>query len=610
MSDTQRLPNLYQLLGLNGLENKTEKISAAIKRAQAKVDALKSDAERTADAARLQKVVALGQKYLLSPALKSIYDAQWESIYGSAAAPNANSVAAPKVANQVARTVATQVTESVAASVATVASTSASATGASATSTNELSWDMSSLEALLPAADPHAPFQMAEYLRTSQVRDPLAAEADLRKLISLLGGELAPTNEPSVGQTISLHQLSTTADVNSQESLSSEGGVSLPRSTNPSAGAALAKRMRQKRQRALLLGGSLLAAAVAGLGLFSLYLNQPSTKATEPVAQVPPKQTRTAPAADESKEATIDKPAENAPPSITTGLIQPGENVKPLEIQATPLPKPDAMATPDKAAMEPMKPAAQPEPTKPEPTKPEPTKPEPTKPEPTKPEPTKPEPTKPEPTKPEPTPEPAKPATEPAKPEPEPAKPSAADVKLTNKEKKVWQDDMKRVRAGLSKLDPAASEQQLESLKPLCKTAEQQSQLATLQQAAGLIRKAREALVTGISGLESAQTFMVGNSTEVAFVEGDETRIIVRVAGGRKEYKLEAIPAGIAVTIMKMKPNVVDVNLEAAMGAYIMVQTKNNSGTTTQGKQLLEDAAGLGAISKELAQFYAEDYKL
>ncbi len=274
-------------------------------------------------------------------------------------------------------------------------------------------------------------------------------------------------------------------------------------------------------------------------------------------------------------------------PGLGSDLIQPGEDVKPLEIQARPM-KPDEMA-------------AMPDMAKPDMAKPDMAKPEAMKPDMAKPvEPTKPEPT----TKPaEPTPEPAAPqATKPAEPE--------ADAKLTPKEKKAWQEEMKRIRLGLSKLDPVASEKQITDATPLAKTAEQRSQLATLEQAVGLIRKAREAIVAGIGGLEGAQTFKVGKSTEVAFVEGDDTHLIVRLSGSRQEYRLDGIPPAMALAIMKLKPNVVDANLDAAMGVYIMVQPKKNSSLIKEGKELLEGAASAGAISKELSQFHEEDYSL
>ena len=589
MSDTQRLPNLYQLLGLTGPENNLERISASLKRAQAKVDALKGDAARAADAARLQKVIALGQKYLLSADLKANYDAQWHAIYGSApVAVDQSKVAKPSTATRAA----------VAAPQTVAASPTAVALADSTVATSELSWDMSSLDALLPTADPHAPFQMADYLRTSQVRDPLAAEADLRKLISLLGGEVAEASDGASAAPLATGQPQWHSGTDVQESASVDTGVSMPRSTGtPAAAVALAKRMRQKRQRAMLLGGTALTAAVGGLVLLSFYLNRPAPKVAQapavPIPTSPPPVTLPNEPAGASNNTETNQAATPTVNPNSTVLIQPGENVKPMEIQATPLPKPDAMAMADKPAAEPMKPET-PQPESPKPV-PEPAKPEPAKPDPAKPDSAKPDPAKPDPqaTKPEVT----KPAEMPA------------DVKLTDKEKKVWQDDMKRVRAGLSKLDPATSEQQIEALKALAKTGEQRTQLSTLEQAVGLVRKAREALVAGIGSLESGETFMVGNSTEVAFVEGDETRIIVRI-GGRKEYKLEAIPAAMGLVLMKMKPNVVDANLEAAMGAYIMVQTKKNNAATAQGKKLLEDAAAAGAISKELAQFHEEDYKL
>ncbi len=98
LSDTQRLPNLYQLLGLQGPESNREKIVAALKRAQAKVESLKADSARASDAARLQKVIALGQKYLLPAEQKAAYDAQWNVTYGSATKPTNAAVSAEVVA--------------------------------------------------------------------------------------------------------------------------------------------------------------------------------------------------------------------------------------------------------------------------------------------------------------------------------------------------------------------------------------------------------------------------------------------------------------------------------------------------------------------------------
>lgn len=599
MSEPQRLPNLYQLLGLGALESNRDKIAAAIGRAQTKAEALKADAARAADVARLQKVVALAQKYLLGPELKSSYDAQWKANYSSTVSAPATSQSTASAARANAPAVVAASTQSnprtSAKSSTASASPSASTGGTDHEPSSQLSWDMAALEALLPPADPHAPFQMADYLRTSQVRDPLAAEADLHKLISLLGGEVTASSQPVVSQTIGLQHLSdglhsTLSDGESAMSEPEmESGLSMPRSTNSVVAVGLAKRMRQKRQQAILFGGTVLMAGVGGLVLLGFYLNQPA-KPTPEVAQLPvPSRPKPPPAAVQPAEPTTENSQTVIQPPGSGGLIQPGGDSKPLEIQATPMTKPDAMAMPEKPA----------EPMKPEPPKPEPTKPEPPKPEPTKPEPPKPEPPKPE---------PAKPETEPAKPEAKPEEP--ADVKLNGKEKKQWQEQMKRARASLAKLDAAASENLLGELKPLAKNAQQRAQLTTLEQAVGLIRKAREAIVAGIGGLESAETFTVGTSTEVSFIEGDETRIIVRSLGGRQEHKLEAMPVGMGVALMKLKPNVIDANLDAAMGAYIMVQPKATAKTAEQGQKLLEEAAAVGAISKELAQFYKDDYKL
>lgn len=610
MSEPQRLPNLYQLLGLNGLESSRDKIAAAIQRAQAKAESLKADKSRAADVARLQKVVALGQKYLLSAALKSSYDVQWSATYGDESNADAQPVAA--------------------AALTSAPSTAKPAPAVSKPApekvADELSWDMAALEALLPQADPLAPFQMADYLRTSEVRDPLAAEADLRKLIALLGGEELPATQPAVSQPISMQPLSP-ASFAGPSSLESHGandqltipteatthesldtGIVMSRPASSTAAVALAKRMRQKKQRAMLMGGVGLLAAVGGLVVLGLYLNRPAQPGAE-VAQVPkprgqvPPVTKPDNAVASNPDTIVALPPNtqlpNTPPpnNQLSGLIQPGGDVKPLEIQA-PQMKPDA-AMPEKPA-EPMKPEAmKPDAAKPDAAKPDAPKPE--TPDPAKPDPAKPDPAKPDPAKPETAETPKPEAATDAKPE--------APVKLTEKEKKAWQEQMKRVRAALAKLDPASSEKQIAELTPQAKTAEQKSQLATLEQAVGFIRKAREAMVAGIGGLESAETLKVGN-TELAFVEGDETHVVFRNGGRRQEYRLDMMPAGIGTTLMRLEPNLVDAKLEAAIGVYIMVQAKAPGAKVAEGKKLLEDAAAAGAISKELAKFYEEDFKV
>ncbi len=154
---------------------------------------------------------------------------------------------------------------------------------------------MSELEALLPDADPLATFQMADYLRSSQVRDPMAAEADLQKLIALLGGEVAPVSQPMVSHPLSSPNGSLGIDAQGHEveSLAAEptaeptGEPAWPcRACNGAVTVGLAKRMRKKRQQAHFVWRYDSMAAVGGLVVLGLYLNQP-TKPSPAVAQLP-----------------------------------------------------------------------------------------------------------------------------------------------------------------------------------------------------------------------------------------------------------------------------------------------------------------------------------
>ncbi|MCC6509719.1 MAG: hypothetical protein IT423_11460 [Pirellulaceae bacterium] len=650
MSDmSQRLPNLYQLLGLKPLEADSQPIVTALKRVQAKLESLK---QRTAQSVpsdeqvRLQKVLALGQKYLLDPTRKVSYDRQWSSVYGTKPASGSDTTESHVVTQQV---VTQQVAAQPAASSKTpnkVSVDKAQVVSSSVAPTSEaqLYWDTSLLDPLLPDGDPHAPFDMSSYLRSSEVRDPLAAAADLQRLIALLGGEPMPTAAPvtnafntannintaSAITAATVTALSSEADVSGngvsgsevygshvtdESSASGAQGISLSgpsspvvgRVASPSASVSnLAKRMRQKQQRSLVIGGASLVGGLIALGLLAMFLMNGSRGQRPTVAQTTGNRPTTTTA--QLAQPPADQPAQTATKPNDSGfggLLQPGEGIAPLQIQAVPLDATDSGSAMPNAMpntipntmpgpMPSPLPNAMPE-TMPNSPAPVPTAPVPTTP-----------------TEPATAPQSPAPMTPPTTAPPTPAPQAnapAEDARLTNQDKQKWQAGMVAVRDSLGKLDIGEAETRLAELQATAKTNLQRTQHGRLLEVAGLVKTARDAIVGAIQGLDSAESFKVGGSTEAVFIEGDDTRLAVRVSGRQHAYPLAEIPVAIGSALIDLNMDVAHAKTMASKGAYIMLGPKNKL-LLPKGKQLLQEAAAAGAISSEVAQFYEDDYSL
>ncbi|MGN6547441.1 MAG: hypothetical protein ACTHK7_20480 [Aureliella sp.] len=581
MSDAAaRLPNLYQLLGLAPLESDSSKIAAAIKRLQKPEG--QDAAAGAAELQRSQKVVALAQKYLLDPQRKAAYDQQWKAVYQ--AGPTATQPAAAKTPpEKSAQTKSSPVKAAPAkAAVASVAT-------ASPVSPSSPAWDYTRLDALLPTGDPQAAFDMASFLRTGgESRDPLVAQADLDKLIALLSGAVGSAGESSAAVAPMVQPLEAGA-IASEEAggsgLSISPGPRRAESLAPSGG--LARRMRQRKQRALVFGGGALAAGLIGLVLLGVYLFSPkSDSADVEVARAASGKPAPKPTPMRGGLPKIDLAAAPALPDTQadgspagSGLPKPGEGALSLQVDVP-------MAAESKPEPKP-KPDPQP---KPEPeTKPGP-----------KPDP---EP-KPDP-KPEPNPEPKPEPTAEPKPEPVPA----ADPELTGQEKAAWQKGMTKARDLIGAHKFEAAEQQLADLKSAAKTSQQRGQLERLEQVLGLVKDFRQAMQHAIAGLGAAETFKIGKSTVASFVEGDDEKITVRVAGQRRSYPLEEAPVPLGLGLADLKLDVESPTTLACKGAYIVTH-ENNRMTLDQGKQMLQAAADAGAITPELAKFYEDDYSL
>lgn len=590
MSDkSSRLPNLYHLLGLQPLEAERAKIVAALDAVRHRIaNEVAMPQPTPEESAHLQKLVALGEKVLLEPQRKVAYDQEWKSAYASPAASCSNTP------------------------VATVPHVSASRVTAPR-------WDTGRLVELLPKGDPHATFDMAAFLRSAESRDPAAAEADIQTLIGLLDGDATAANSTASAPSFPMQP-------GLIEALPIDGQPSSPRSPLPRRGGSQAlgghpQRMRKKKQRSLIVGGLSFASALGGLVLLRIYLSRPTT--IENHAQAPVAISGTKPVLKSSS------PVESSMPSdarriavksavVGSGLPQPGTTTA-LDIQAQPL---DSSAARMSAMTE--APAMSDMPAKSDASSSSPSTATAMAPTPTT-----------NPTTGATTPDTASPSTSSTEPSPattpattanpatvttpptgtapetsapEPVAPAPADVTLTRDEKQFWLTGMVTAKASIAKFEFEQADKQLAQLEQAAKTGLQRAQLERLQQIAGFEKEIRQAMVDAIESFDAAEEFKIG-STIASFVEGDDSKIIVRVTGERRSFALPDVPVAMGLALVDRKPDVPHADMLARKGAYILLHPKNKA-MLQRGKQMLQEAAAAGAISMELARFYEDDYAL
>jgi hypothetical protein len=183
------------------------------------------------------------------------------------------------------------------------------------------------------------------------------------------------------------------------------------------------------------------------------------------------------------------------------------------------------------------------------------------------------------------------------------------DVQLTSADKEAWQKAMLTARGLIGELEFESADKQLESLAGSAKTAVQREQLERLKQIGLLVREAQQAMVQAIQGLSAAETFQIGTSTQASFVEGDATQITVKVAGQNRTFTFKEIPLAMAMALVDLKLDVVAATTKARKGAFVLVHPKNKT-MLERGKQWMLEAADAGAITKEVAQFYNDDYSV
>jgi len=108
--------------------------------------------------------------------------------------------------------------------------------------------------------------------------------------------------------------------------------------------------------------------------------------------------------------------------------------------------------------------------------------------------------------------------------------------------------------------------------------------------------------------MKGGETFKVGNSTQVAFVEGFSDKVILRIAGMNRTYPFNDTPPGLAVAIADFKLPQSSPASRVVKGAYLILHKRADSETQEKGQALWQEAQAAGANVGHLMPFLTDDY--
>jgi hypothetical protein len=176
----------------------------------------------------------------------------------------------------------------------------------------------------------------------------------------------------------------------------------------------------------------------------------------------------------------------------------------------------------------------------------------------------------------------------------------------------VTQDDLRALSKAMTTARDAMSEHnfeeanaQLKVAEKHAKTPELRAKVERLWQINNMTQQFREAVVAAIQDLEAGEVFKVGGSTQVAVVETFPDKLIVRIAGMNRTYRVADLPAGLAVALADMKLDTADPGNRVIKGAYLL-SGKNVDSDVVEKAKTWWDEAQLGGVdvSKLLPVFH------
>lgn len=191
-----------------------------------------------------------------------------------------------------------------------------------------------------------------------------------------------------------------------------------------------------------------------------------------------------------------------------------------------------------------------------------------------------------------------------------PAETSPQDSVLSESEKKAWQDAMYEIRSQITKQDYENAIAMLDNAQETAKTSPQVDQLIRLRRAGLLAEQCQNAIVEAIEGLSGGESFTVGSSTNVSFVEGNREAVTLRILGQNRTFRLPELKIGIASALADLKMEATHPSSVAAKAAFALFHAGSNDETVRRARSDMQTAIDAGQIPADTVAVFDDDYSL
>lgn len=206
---------------------------------------------------------------------------------------------------------------------------------------------------------------------------------------------------------------------------------------------------------------------------------------------------------------------------------------------------------------------------------------------------------------------PTVPTTNPPAPTPTPTptpEPPPAPMPLNASEKASLVESLKKLRTSIEAWDLEPFDSEVEKILPLAREEPYRSQLARLDQLGQLRKIFRDAILASVRKLSAGETFKVMNTT-VAFVEGTDEYIIIKIGGNNEKHSLRELPLGLGLGLADLSLDSDAGTDVAARGVYCLLIPKQTSVSQREGKKFMAKAIESGKVRADLLSVFEERYE-
>jgi hypothetical protein len=200
------------------------------------------------------------------------------------------------------------------------------------------------------------------------------------------------------------------------------------------------------------------------------------------------------------------------------------------------------------------------------------------------------------------TPEPGPPLAQPASPSP------ASPPSVSRAEVLALASALISAKQSLGELNFAAAAESLTQAESLAKLPDHQTAVTRLRAVSGFVERFQLAITAALRELQAGESFTVGASTEVAFVEASQNQITLHLGGMNRTYDLNDLPAGLAMALADFTLPDDKPTSRVIKGAYLLVHKRSDTELREKARLWWHEAHSRGLDLSQLLPFLNDDY--